>query len=64
MIEFLKEQKKSKIYTGEIPQKSGFLGLPYNSDPEDPLIRDVLRDYEIEDFESNGIHVVKLERLI
>jgi len=61
---FLKEHKKSTIYTGVIPLESGFLGLPHECDEDDPIIRDVLKDYEINEFESKGIEVVMLDSLM
>ena len=63
-IKRLKEDPISKIYTGEIPKDSEFLGIPYECDPDDPLIRTVLEPYEIAEFKSKGIEVVRLDSLI
>ncbi|MFA6089129.1 MAG: hypothetical protein WC755_04660 [Candidatus Woesearchaeota archaeon] len=53
---FLKEQKKSVIYTGRIPYV--FLGI--TSDINDSA----LHDFEIEEFESQGIKVITLDSLM
>ena len=63
-IRILKEKKIPTVYTGEISHNSEFLGLPYECDEEDPVRRMVLRDYEIEAFESENIRVVRLDHLI
>jgi hypothetical protein len=63
-IEFLKANKKTIVYTGPISINTSFLGLPHECDEEDPVIRDVLRDGQIEEFEAGGIRVIKLEHLI
>lgn len=64
IITKLHETNISLIYTGPIPYNSEFLGIPYESDNEDSLIRDVLRDYEIDVLKSENIQVVKLDSLI
>ena len=53
----------TRIYTGHIPTE-GFLGIPQESDSDDPLIRGKLQPYEISDFQEAGIEVVVLESLI
>jgi hypothetical protein len=63
-IKVLKERKISTIYTGKIPYNSEFLGLPYECDEDDPVRRMLLRDYEIQSFESENIQVVRLDHLI
>jgi hypothetical protein len=63
-IQCLKKHKISTIYTGEIPRDSEFLGLSYECDPEDPIIKDVLNEDEIAKFESKEIKVVLLDSLI
>lgn len=64
-VEILNKRKIPTIYTGEIfPHGSEFLGLPYVQDDEHPVIRDVLEDYEVEEFEDGGIQVVQLDSLI
>src|SRR3989344_1354834 len=63
-VKRLKEHKISTIYTGEIPNDSDFLGLPYECDEEDPVRRMVLRDYEVSEFKSGSIQVVQLDYLI
>ncbi len=60
----LKEDGISTIYTGNIPAKEYFLGIPAESDPEDPMYRSTLNDHNIAKFEASEIHVVKLEHLI
>lgn len=60
---FLKKQKISTIYTGEIPE-SGFLGLDAESDPEDPIMRSTLDEGDKEELESAGIQVIRLDLLI
>jgi hypothetical protein len=61
---FLRENNKPTIYTGEIPINSSFLGIHRECDEEDPLIRNILRDYEIEEFTNDRIEVIKLDSLI
>ena len=63
-IRILKENKIPTVYTGEIPHNSEFLGLPYECDEDDSVRRMVLRDYEIEAFESENIQVMRLDHLI
>ena len=60
--DFLRKNDKNKIYTGHIDGE--FLGLPSDCDDEDPFSWRVLEDYQIKDFEDNGIEVVKLDSLI
>lgn len=63
-VEFLKRKKVNKIYTGPIPIDEPFLGLPYSVDEKDPITRTILEDYETEEFQSAGIDVITLDRLI
>lgn len=63
-INFLKNHKISSICTGQIPQDSDFLGLPYLSGEMDLIIRNSLENEEIKQFESNEIKVTVLDSLI
>ncbi|MEK6856219.1 MAG: hypothetical protein AABX66_03625 [Nanoarchaeota archaeon] len=64
VIPRLKKKNISTIYTGCIPTATYFLGIPYESDPDDPLIRTCLKDYEIEQFKSENINVITLDTLL
>lgn len=61
-VDFLKENKKNKIYTGQIDKE--FLGISQECDEEDPITKHILTDYQIEGFNAEGIEVVVLDRLI
>jgi len=60
----LKDHKISKIYTGDIPRDSSFLGLTYECDEDDPIITTRLDDHDIDAFQSEDIKVVVLDSLI
>jgi hypothetical protein len=63
-VEYLKNQKKSTVYTGPFPPSSSFLGALQEYDEDDPITYHMLEDHEIEEFESGGIRVIKLDHLI
>ena len=63
-VEYLRSQKKSTIHTGPFPPGSSFLGAYQECDEDDPITYHMLEDHEIEDFESGGIRVIKLDHLI
>lgn len=63
-IDYLKKHKISTIYTGAIPKDSGFLGLSYEVDEEDPIIKTPLEDHEISRLEGAGVKVIKLDYLV
>jgi hypothetical protein len=63
-VEYLKSQKKSTIHTGSFPPDSRFLGAHQEYDEDDPITYHMLEDHEIDEFESGGIRVIKLDHLI
>lgn len=63
-VQFLKKKSISKIYTGNIPYKSDFLGVTAKCDPDDPIIRGILKEADIQEFSLEGIEVVVLDHLI
>ena len=64
VVKMLKRDEIKTVYTGRISRDSGFLDLPYNTDDEDRLTRDILEESEIEELTEEGINVIVLDRLI
>ena len=60
-IDFLKKENVSKVYTGKIGNE--FLGIPCNSDVEDPFLTGILDKNQINQFKEEGIEVIILDSL-
>ena len=60
----LKEKGINVIYTGDIPYGGDFLGIRGEVDPDDPLVRTMLEEDDIIEYNQNGIRVVALDKLI
>lgn len=62
VVPMLNEAKINTIYTGPIIDQ--FLNLPKESDPDDPIYREILSRDNIEEFECADIKVVTLDSLV
>ena len=63
-VNYLRRQKKSAVYTGPFPTGSSFLGHQQEYDEHDPITYHMLENHEIQEFESGGIRVIRLDHLI
>ena len=64
ITEYLLDKNISKIYTVSIPKIEEFLGLPQTCDEDDPITRDILEDYEIDQIRSEDIEVIVLDYIV
>jgi hypothetical protein len=62
----LNEAHKPIVYTGDIPEKSDFLGIEQKSEDGDGdiIVRTSLEDGEVRAFEGRDIKVIRLDSLI
>ncbi len=60
-IDFLQRESISKIYTGRIIKH--FLDLPSFADDRDPILRNMLMSYQIDELRNSGIEVIVLDHL-